>query len=56
MNSHGDKAITVILEEAAPAEVAPVIMAAYGLTDREKTICGLVCQACRPGRSQTGCT
>src|SRR5260370_24493065 len=44
MNSHGDKAITVILEEAAPAEVAPVIMSAYGLTDREKTICGLVCQ------------
>jgi len=44
MNSNGDKAITVILEEAAPAEVAPVIMSAYGLTDREKTICGLVCQ------------
>ena len=44
MNSHGDKAVAVILEEAAPAEVAPVIMSAYGLTDREKTICGLVCQ------------
>ena len=23
---------------------SPVIMSAYGLTDREKTICGLVCQ------------
>jgi DNA-binding CsgD family transcriptional regulator len=44
MNSHAGRAITVILEEAAPAEVAPVIMAAYGLTDREKMICGLVCQ------------
>jgi DNA-binding CsgD family transcriptional regulator len=44
MSSHGDKAITVILEEAAPAEVAPLIMSAYGLTDREKTISGLVCQ------------
>jgi DNA-binding CsgD family transcriptional regulator len=44
MYSHGDKAISVILEEAAPAEVAPVIMSAYGLTDREKTISGLVCQ------------
>ena len=44
MNSRGDKAITVIVEEAAPADVAPVIMSAYGLTDREKTICGLVCQ------------
>jgi DNA-binding CsgD family transcriptional regulator len=36
--------IAVIVEEAAPAEVAPVIMTAYGLTDREKTITGLVCQ------------
>ena len=44
MNSRGDKAIAVIVEEAAPAEVAPVIMSAYGLTEREKTICGLVCQ------------
>jgi|HubBroStandDraft_6_1064221.scaffolds.fasta_scaffold108184_3 DNA-binding CsgD family transcriptional regulator len=44
MNSHAGRAITVILEEAAPAEVAPMIMAAYGLTDREKMICGLVCQ------------
>jgi hypothetical protein len=26
----------------APAEVAPVILSAYGLTDREQTICGLV--------------
>jgi DNA-binding CsgD family transcriptional regulator len=44
MNSDGGRAIAVILEQAAPAEVAPMIMAAYGLTDREKMICGLVCQ------------
>lgn len=43
-NIGADKAITVILEDAAPAEVAPVIMSAYGLTDREKTVCGLVCK------------
>jgi len=36
--------VTVIIEEAAAAEVAPVIMAAYGLTYREQTITALVCQ------------
>jgi DNA-binding CsgD family transcriptional regulator len=36
--------MTVIVQEAAPAEVAPLIMAAYGLTDRERTISALVCQ------------
>jgi DNA-binding CsgD family transcriptional regulator len=44
MNSPAGHAVAVILEEAAPAEVAPVIMAAYGLTGREQTICALVCQ------------
>jgi DNA-binding CsgD family transcriptional regulator len=44
MNSHADKAITVILEEAALAQAAPLIMAACGLTDREQTTSGLVCQ------------
>ena len=38
MYSRGDTAIAVIIEEAAPAEVAPVIMSAYGLTDRVVTI------------------
>jgi DNA-binding CsgD family transcriptional regulator len=37
-------AIAVIIEAAGSAEVAPLIMAAYGLTDREQTIAGLVCQ------------
>ncbi len=34
----------MIVQEAAPADVAPLIMAAYGLTDRERTISALVCQ------------
>jgi Response regulator containing a CheY-like receiver domain and an HTH DNA-binding domain len=36
--------IAVIIEPAAPAEVAAVIMQAYGLTERERTVTGLVCQ------------
>jgi DNA-binding CsgD family transcriptional regulator len=44
VTSQAEKTITVIIQEAAPAEIAPLIMAAYGLTDREKTISGLVCQ------------
>ena len=36
--------IAVIIETAAPAEVAAVIMQAYGLTERERTVTGLVCQ------------
>ena len=56
MNSHAGRAIAVILEAAAPAEVAPMIMAAYGLTDREKMICGLVCQGLSTRRIAGGCT
>ena len=44
MTAPAEKLITVIIQEAAPAEVAPLIMAAYGLTDRERTISALVCQ------------
>jgi DNA-binding CsgD family transcriptional regulator len=44
MNTPASKAVTVILQEAVPAQVAPLIMAAYGLTDREKTISAMVCQ------------
>jgi DNA-binding CsgD family transcriptional regulator len=36
--------IAVIIEPAAPTEVAAVIMAAYGLTERERAVTGLVCQ------------
>jgi DNA-binding CsgD family transcriptional regulator len=43
MKSDVDATVAVIIEDAAPAEVAPIIMAAYGLTAREQTISGLVC-------------
>ena len=36
--------IAVILEPAAPAEVAPLVLQAYGLTDREAQIAQLVLQ------------
>jgi DNA-binding CsgD family transcriptional regulator len=36
--------VAVIIEQAAPLEVAPVLMAAYGLTERERAVAGLVCQ------------
>lgn len=44
MNTHPDNAIAVIIEAAAAAEVAPMIMTAYGLTERETRITALVCQ------------
>lgn len=44
MNTQPDGTLAVIIEQAAPAEVAPMIMLAYGLTDRERTITALVCQ------------
>lgn len=44
MNSGDDAQIAVIVEKAAPAEVAPMIMTVYGLTDRERTITAFVCQ------------
>jgi DNA-binding CsgD family transcriptional regulator len=44
MNADGNDAVAVIIEAAAPAEVAPMIMTAYGLSDRERTITGLICQ------------
>jgi DNA-binding CsgD family transcriptional regulator len=39
-----DGAVAVIIEEATAGEVAPVVMLAYGLTDQERTITGLVCR------------
>jgi DNA-binding CsgD family transcriptional regulator len=39
-----DDQIAVIIEPATPVEVAEVIMQAYGLTERERTITKLVCQ------------
>jgi DNA-binding CsgD family transcriptional regulator len=42
MRGAGDAAIAVIIEAAAPTEVAPVIMLAYGLTSQERTVTGLI--------------
>jgi DNA-binding CsgD family transcriptional regulator len=40
----GGEAIAVIIDDASPAEVAPIIMRAYGLTEQERLVTGLVCQ------------
>ncbi|MDQ6851370.1 MAG: helix-turn-helix transcriptional regulator [Actinomycetota bacterium] len=41
---HGDGGqIAVIIEPATPTEVAAVIMRAYGLTERERAVTGLLC-------------
>jgi DNA-binding CsgD family transcriptional regulator len=40
----GGEAIAVIIDNATPAEVAPLIMLAYGLSEQECTVTGLVCQ------------
>jgi DNA-binding CsgD family transcriptional regulator len=34
----------VIIEPASAADVAPIIMLAYGLSEQERTVTGLVCQ------------
>jgi DNA-binding CsgD family transcriptional regulator len=40
---HGDS-IAVIIDSASAAEIAPIIMLAYGLSAQERRITGLVCQ------------
>jgi DNA-binding CsgD family transcriptional regulator len=40
----GPQQIAVIIEAASPLEVAAVIMMAYGLSERERAVTGLVCQ------------
>ena len=42
--SPGLDAVAVIIEEPSPAELAPVLMLAYGLTKREQTVTRLVCR------------
>lgn len=41
---HGNGQIAVILEPATPAEVTPLALQAYGLTDRESQVAQLVLQ------------
>jgi DNA-binding CsgD family transcriptional regulator len=38
------EATAVIIEEPSPAELAPVLMMAYGLTKQEQALTGLVCR------------
>ena len=40
----GTEAIAVIIEEPSPAELAPVLMMAYGLTKQEQSVTRLVCR------------
>jgi DNA-binding CsgD family transcriptional regulator len=40
----GTEAIAVIIDHASAAEVAPIIMLAYGLSEQQRAITGLVCQ------------
>jgi DNA-binding CsgD family transcriptional regulator len=42
--AEGASAIAVIIEEPSPAEIAPVLMLAYGLTKQEQTVTRLVCR------------
>jgi DNA-binding CsgD family transcriptional regulator len=42
--------VAVFLQPATPAEVAPVIMAVYGLTEQERVVTGLVCQGLSTGQ------
>jgi DNA-binding CsgD family transcriptional regulator len=45
----GNGSIAVILEPAAPAEVAPLVLQAYGLTEREAQVAQLVLQGLATG-------
>jgi DNA-binding CsgD family transcriptional regulator len=40
----GTHAVAVIIEEPSPAELAPVLMMAYGLTKQEQAVTALVCR------------
>jgi DNA-binding CsgD family transcriptional regulator len=36
--------MAVIIEQATPTEVLPVLLSAYGLTEQERRVTGLVCR------------
>jgi DNA-binding CsgD family transcriptional regulator len=42
--SRGDRRVAVIVEPAHPARIAPLLMSAYGLTEREQDVTRLVLQ------------
>ena len=44
LDAADEERIAVVIEAASPPDVAPVLMAAYGLTERERIVTMLVCQ------------
>jgi DNA-binding CsgD family transcriptional regulator len=44
LTAPGLDGVAVIIEEPSPAELAPVLMLAYGLTKQEQALTGLVCR------------
>jgi DNA-binding CsgD family transcriptional regulator len=44
MTTSGTDAVAVIIEEPSPAELAPMILLAYGLTKQEQVLTALVCR------------
>lgn len=44
MDAAGERRVAVILEPAHPARILPLLMAAYGLTERERDVTALVLQ------------
>jgi DNA-binding CsgD family transcriptional regulator len=46
----GARHTAVVVEPAEPAEIAPLIMRAYQLTERERTVTALVCQGLSTNR------
>jgi DNA-binding CsgD family transcriptional regulator len=44
MQGAGGRRVAVILEPAHPARIAPLLMSAYGLTEREQDVTRLVLQ------------
>jgi DNA-binding CsgD family transcriptional regulator len=44
LTSGGDRRVAVIVEPAHPARIVPLLMSAYGLSEREQEVTGLVLQ------------
>lgn len=44
MTTPESQAVAVIIEEPTPAELAPILMMAYGLTKQEQVLTGLICR------------
>ncbi|MBV9337838.1 MAG: helix-turn-helix transcriptional regulator [Solirubrobacterales bacterium] len=49
MTTSGTDAVAVIIDEPSPAELAPVILMAYGLTKQEQVLTALVCRGLSTG-------